>query len=82
MKEFFKSFKEIDKSISKIMNRGNIFSLFICILAVVVLAIYKEFYISSDLLEASIILFKTSIFFSIQFFMCGIAIDKIRKLKA
>ena len=82
MKDFFKSFKEIDKSIAKIMNRGNIFSLFICILSIIVLLIYKEFYISSDLLEASIILFKTSIFFSIQFFICGIAIDKIKKLQA
>jgi len=77
---FIDIFKDLDKKILTFMQKGFIFSYFIGITAILLLVIYKNSYISYDLVEASIILFRTGIFFLMQFLICGIAINKICKM--
>lgn len=76
---FFKGLKDIDKSISKVMNYGFVFSLIIGILAIATLVLYKVSYISYDLVDASIILFRTGILFTVQFLACGYAMNTVKK---
>jgi len=79
-KWFTDIFKNLDKKIFSFMKKGFAISYFIGIIAILLLAIYKSSYISYDLVDASIILFRTSIFFLVQFFVCGIAVNKICKM--
>ena len=79
---FLKGLKNIDEKISKIMEKGFKFSLIVGILGILTLILYKYAYISYDLIEASIILFKTGLLFTIQFFVCGYTIDTVRKLNS
>ena len=86
MKKFFDTYYNklinIDKSISKIMRNGINFSFFICILALITLFVHKNFYISHVLYDASIMLFQAGLLFAIQFFICGITIDTVKKFNS
>ena len=73
-------FKDLDKKIFSFMKKGFIFSYFIGIAAIVLLVIYKNSYISYDLVEASMILFRTGMLFLVAFFVCGIAVNKLCKM--
>ena len=79
-KWFIDIFKDLDTKIFSFMKKGFIFSYFIGITAILLLVIYKNSYISYNLVEASIILFQTGMFFLAQFFICGIAVNKICKM--
>lgn len=79
---FFKGLKDVDKSISKVMNYGFNFSLIVGILGIFTLILYKISYISYDLIDASIILFRTGLLFTVQFFACGYTIDTVRKFNS
>lgn len=78
-KEFFKVFKIIDKNIFNVIIKGNKVSFFICILAVLILVIYNIFYISLNLIDASIILFKTGLMFALTFYVFGVITNKIKQ---
>ncbi len=76
-KELFKPIKNINKKILHIINNGFIFSSFLILVGIVLLLLHKQFFISFELIEASMIIFKTSLFFAMQFLICGIAFNKI-----
>ena len=77
--KFVNSLKNIDKTISKVMNYGFIISIAFGILGIITLLLYKFSYISYDLIEASILLFKSGLLFTIQTFACGYTIDLVKK---
>lgn len=80
-KTFFDMIKNIDKKIVHIIEKGFLFSSFICLMGIILLLLHNYFFISFELLEASMILFQTSIFFAVQFLICGFAFDKILKMQ-
>ena len=77
---FLKRFKEIDKSILKVMNYGFLCSILFGVLGIAILLLYKFTYISHDLIEASMILFRSGLLFTAQIFACGYALDTLKKL--
>lgn len=76
-KEFFKPVKNINKKILHIINSGFVFSSFLILIGIVLLLLHRQFFISYELIEASMIIFKTSLFFAMQFLICGVAFNKI-----
>ena len=78
-KKILDEINTMDKSIFKAVNLGIGGSLLICLISIILLLIYNTYYISPDLYTAGIILFKTSLTFAVSFFVCGIAIDTIKK---
>ena len=79
-KQVTNMFKNMDKKILIFMEKGITLSSLFCIIGILFLLVYKNSYITYDLVEGSIILFRTSLFFVVQFFICGIAMDKISKM--
>ena len=73
-----KDLLNMDDNILKIVLFGFKISIFICTISIISLLIYYKYYISHDLYEGSIILFRTGILYAIQFLICGIAINKIK----
>ena len=80
-KTFFDTIKNMDKKIKHIIERGFLFSNFICLIGIILLVLHIHFFITFEMIEAAIILFKTSIFFAVQFLICGFAFDKILKMQ-
>lgn len=76
-----KMIKNIDKKIIHTIKIGFIFSSFVCLIGIILLILHYYFFISLDLIIAAMILFKTSIFFAMQFLICGFAFDKILKMQ-
>ena len=72
----------LEDLIKKIMKYGFYFSFFISIIATSVLFTYEVFYSMPDLYYIGLSLFKTSISFATSFFICGLAIDTIKKQMA
>ena len=81
-KKLLSMIKNMDKTVSKIVNKGLHFSFGICLIGLFVLIFYRASYISHQMLEAAIILFQTGLLFAIQFFACGIGVDTIKKLNS
>ena len=79
IKLFKEKFTNIDKHILKIMKLGFKFSLFIAIIATIILLTYDFGYKSPDLYYSGLLLFKTSTFFLVDFIVSGFAIDTIKK---
>ena len=75
--KLFKPIKNINKKILHIINKGFILSSFLILVGIILLLLHKQFFISFELIKASMIIFKTSLFFAMQFLICGIAFDKI-----
>ena len=73
------SIKSIDKKILKIMSLGLKFSFIICIISCMISLYYILNPISHILFNSGIILFKTGLTFASAFFICGFAMDKIKK---
>ena len=76
-KELFKPVKNINKKILHIINNGFLFSSLLILVGIILLLLHKYFFISFELIEASMIIFKTSLFFAMQFLICGVAFNKI-----
>lgn len=69
----------MDKSISRVVKFGFIFSMIICIASVILFYFYNSLSLNYIYHELSLGLFKTGIMFGISFFICGIATNTIRK---
>jgi len=80
IKKLIDNVKNIDKKILKIMNIGFKFSFIICVISCAVSLSYILNPISHILFNSGIILFKTGLTFASAFFVCGFAMDKIKKL--
>lgn len=72
-------FKNIDKKIYKIMNKGFLFSFILSIIALFLLFTYETIYSLPDLFYIGISLFRTALMFAVMFVICGIGFDTIKK---
>ena len=79
LEKLFNIFKELDKLTSKIMKYGLKFCFVICILSVLILVTYNLFILSPFLYYIGISLFRLSIIFAIEFVICGLVVDGIKK---
>lgn len=69
---------DIEDSIFRLVQIGSNIAMGICLLGILSLLIFLKHYISYDLYEGGIILFKTGILLAMQSLICGIAINYIK----
>jgi len=79
IKKVIDNIKNIDKKIKKIMITGFNFSFIICVISCIISLYYISTPISHILYNSGIILFKTGLTFASAFFVCGFAINEIKK---
>ena len=72
------SFRNFDKLTFKIMKYGLCFCLAICILSVIVLALYTFLVTSPIMYYIGINLFQLSTIFAIEFVVCALVADGIK----
>ena len=72
-------FKHLDLKVKNIMKHGFIFSLLFCLFSVLILYTYHRFYTVPIVFTVGTILFRTSLMFFVDFVICGIAFDTIKK---
>ena len=78
MQKIISGLKNLDKDTYKIMKYGLFFSAFVSLIAVGVLLAYI-FLGSSFFFYLGIALLKSSFSFAVEFVICGIVVDFIRK---
>ena len=71
-------FKNLDDKVKKIMVNGFKFAFLFCIFSAIILLVYN-FYSLPILYYVGTVLFKTSLMFFVDFTICGIAFDTIKK---
>lgn len=79
MKNIINSFKNLDKLTYKIMKHGLKACFGICIFSILILLTYETISFSPDLYYIGLLLFKLSSIFGIEFIVCGIVVDSIKK---
>ena len=78
IKNIFDYLKKLDKNILNLMKKGFKFSFYFSILSTLFLIVYN-IYNQPIIYITGISLFKTSLFFAVDFVICGVAFDKIKK---
>ncbi len=78
IKLFIEKFNSFDDTIKKIVKYGFKFSFAVCILSILILLIY-ELHSIPDLYYIGLSVFRLSLFFAVEFIICAIAIDTIKK---
>lgn len=78
IKMLIDKFNSMEEKVKKIMHNGFIFSFIVCMISMVLLITY-ELNSNLDLYYAGLSVFRLSLFFAVEFFICGIAIDTIKK---
>lgn len=71
-------FNSMEDKIKKILHSGFIFSFVICMIGISLLIAY-DFNSNLDLYYIGLSLFRLSLFFAVEFFICAFAIDTIKK---
>ena len=72
-------FKNLDGKVKNIMKYGFAFSFLFCLFSIFILYTYHAFYTVPILFTIGTILFKTSLVFFVDFLICGVAFDTIKK---
>ena len=78
MQKIISGLKNLDEDTYKIMRYGLLFSTFVSLISVGVLLAYI-FLGSSFFFYLGITLLKSSFYFAVEFIICGIVVDFIRK---
>ena len=73
------TFYNLDKTALHILKLGLKFCFILCIISIFVLLSYHFISLNLILFEIGLSLFKFSLIFAIEFIMCAIAADKIKK---
>lgn len=73
------SFKNLDSKTKSIMEYGFTFSLLFCLFSTLILFTYHSFYTIPIIFTVGTILFKSSLMLFVDFIICGLAFDKIKK---
>lgn len=71
--------KNLDEKTKKIMQKGHIFSLLLCLFSSLLLFTYETIYHNPSLFYIGISLFRTSLMFACTFCICAIGFDTIKK---
>ena len=77
--KFIDDLFNIDKSISSLVKKGFVFSILICITALLIFYFYHINSLKYIYHDISLTLLKTGITFAISFFICGVATNRILK---
>ena len=78
-KKIIGTFKSLDSLTFKIMKYGFKFCFSICILSTIILITYNLSILSPFMYYIGISLFRLSIVFCIEFIICGLVVDSIKK---
>lgn len=76
---FIEYFKKLDSITYKIMKSGLKFCFFICIISAIILLTYNLTSHSPTLYYIGLSLFKLGCIFSVEFVICGLIVDSIKK---
>ena len=76
--KFIDNIFEMEKSISKLVKQGLIFSMLVCLSAVTMFFVQRNASLSYIFHDASLSLLRTGITFAISFIVCGIATNSIK----
>ena len=79
MRKLIKNLKDIDKDTYKIMKYGLKFCFIISIISAMILLTYHVTLLTPDLYYTGLLLFRLSCIFGIEFIICGIIVDNIKK---
>lgn len=79
MKKILEEWKNLDKSISKVVYSGIRFSFVFCLFATLLLVIYETVH-SPNLFKIGISLFQTSLFFFVAFIVYGFVFNTVKKV--
>ncbi len=72
-------FKKLDKTALCVLKHGLHFCFYLCLISTIVLFVYLSFKLNPFVFDLGFMLFKLSIIFAIEFIICAIAADKIKK---
>ncbi len=73
------TFKNLDKTALHILKKGLKFCSILCIISILMLIIYQSTISPPFMFELGLSIFKLSSIFAIEFIICAIAIDTIKK---
>lgn len=79
MNKILETFNSIDKKALKIMKYGLIFCFALCILSVLILFTYEAFNFSPFLYYIGLSMFRLSTIFGIEFIVCALVMDYLKK---
>lgn len=79
IKSILTSFKNLEDITYRIMKKGIDFSFIISLISGIILLIYELFFPSPAIYYIGLSLFKLSIYFIIEFIVCGFVVDNIKK---
>ena len=73
------TFQSLEKETKNIIRYGIKFCFILCIISLILLLAYDFAFGKPQLFEIGITLFKMSSIFSIEFLICGIVVDALKK---
>ena len=73
------TFDNLEQQTKKIIKAGVKFCFILCIISLIILLTYDFAIDSPQLFDIGIALFKMSSLFSIEFLICGIVVDSLKK---
>lgn len=79
IKNFINTYKSLDSKTLKILRNGFIFSFIICLLSVFILLTYIFFFTIPTIYYIGLLMFQLSLSFAIEFIICAIVVDSIKK---
>ena len=79
IKTILNNYKQLDNLANKILKKGLKFCFALCIISIAILLTYMMIFSSPTLYYIGISLFKLSITFSIEFLICALVVDSIKK---
>ena len=78
IKQLFDKLKNMDLGVKKITKNGFKFALCVCIISACVLLIYDYIYSAPNLYYIGLSLFKTGLYFAVEFVICAFAFDTLK----
>ena len=79
IKSIINSFKNLENITYKIMKNGIKYCFILCIISSIILFTYKTFLSNPNIYYIGLSLFKLSIYFIVEFIICGFVVDNIKK---
>lgn len=79
IKKILEYYKNLEKLTFKILKRGLKFCFTLCILSICILLSYATIFAIPFLFHIGLSLFRLSIVFSIEFLVCALVVDSIKK---
>ena len=79
IKNILDSYRNLDNITHKIMKKGFYFCFTLCIISCIILLTYEIFFSYPSIYYIGLSLLKLSIYFMIEFIVCGFVVDNIKK---